>query len=160
MGTSVTIVGAPATPGELPGDYIDSADIYAVFGESNVGKWADLDNDADSVKIAARVNNAILWAENEINSRLRNSAYVLPLANADDEVPAEIVDVAANLAGVWLYENRGVQDYNPDTGQVVHRLRWNRDRAEKTLREILAGVRVVDAVQYTVTRVPAAIANE
>jgi hypothetical protein len=44
------------------------------------------------------------------------------------------------LAAVWLYESRGVQDYDPTTGQAVHRLRWNRDDAKTKIKEILAGV--------------------
>jgi hypothetical protein len=129
-------------------DYIEQSDIEDVFGASNVSKWADLDNDGDETAITARIDKAIAWAENEINSRLREGPYVLPLANDESDVPLEIVDVAANLAGVWLYENRGVQDFDPESGQSVHRLEWNRARAEKTLKEILAGVRVLDAVKH------------
>jgi len=136
--------------------YITKSNIEAVFGVTNVTKWADLDNDGDATKIAARIAVAIAWAENEVDSRLRKSIYTIPF----DTAPVDIVDVTANLAGVWLYENRGVQDFNPDTGMAVHRLTWNRKRAYNTLREILAGIRTLDADMTATTFTPEAVADE
>ena len=59
-------------------------------------------------------------------------------------MPATIVDMAANFAGVWLYENRGVQDFNAETGQALHRLQFNRKRAETALAEIRGNKRQID----------------
>jgi hypothetical protein len=140
--------------------YIVRADIEAVFGAANVAKWADLDNTGITADVAARIDRAIVWASNEIESRFRDSIYALPLANASGDCPPEIVDAAANLAGVWLYENRGVQDWNEETGQVMHRLQWNRRRAYDTLRAILAGQRRIDAVLRVACLKPAVVTDE
>lgn len=131
--------------------YCTRGDIENVFGRVNVAKWADLDNNGVVEDIELRINKAILWASGEVNSRLRRFVYVLPFETA----PVEIVDIVANLAGVWLYENRGIQDFNPDTGQAVHRLEWNRRRAETTLKEILMGNRILDAARTVENEAPA-----
>jgi len=126
--------------------YCVKTDIYDVYGETNTKKWADLDNDEDSAKIDARIAKAIAWADNEIDSRLRKSLYSLPLQDEDGDTPPDILNTAALLAGVWLYENRGVNDFDPDTGAAVHRLAYQRDRAIRTIREILAGQRTILAI--------------
>lgn len=127
--------------------YCEKQDVYDMFGQVNVSKWADLDNDKDSEKIDARIDRAINWGESEVESLLRRSVYDLPITNVQDEVPAEITHITASLAGVYLYENRGIQDFNPETGQVVHRLAYIKDRAMKMIRQILAGQRDLDATK-------------
>jgi hypothetical protein len=134
--------------------YAVKADLEQVFGAKNINQWADLDNDCDAEKIEDRISAAIAYAENEVDSKLRRHIYEIPVTDGESGTPREIVDVVANLAGVWLYENRGVQDFNPETGRSVHRLEFNRQRAEKTLREILAGIRTLDATMRIVTDGP------
>lgn len=137
--------------------YCEKSDIEDVFGITNVAKWADLDGEGDSEAIEGRIDKACAVASSYVDSALRDSVYALPLADAEDEIPLEIVDVAANLAGVWLYENRGTQDVNNETGKGEHRLSFNRKRAEQTLREIRRGQRTITAVFKTgVTTVPKA----
>ena len=116
--------------------YCTRSDLEALFGKANVVKWADLDNDHDSEAIEARIDKAIEVASARIDDRLRSGPYSLPITGD----PPTLVNLAAQLAGVWLYESRGVQDFSPDTGYPVHRLRWHTEQAEKTLREILSGV--------------------
>ena len=124
--------------------YCERSDVEAVYGLSNVAKWADLDNDGDTEKIEARITKALAWAQEEIDSYFRGGRYALPLVK-DDDPPMIILDVAAELAGVWLYENRGVVDFSPESGQPVHRLSWNRKRAYAKIKEIVSGQRVIDA---------------
>jgi hypothetical protein len=113
--------------------YCSRSDVNDVFGASNVTKWADLDNDADATKITARVTRAISWATNEINDRLRDSAYTVPFNGSALPV---IVDLAATLAGIWLYRARGTDDEtNPD------KFTWHWQRVDQTINEILAGKR-------------------
>jgi len=126
--------------------YCTQDDVEQIYGAANVAKWADLDNLGNVVTIAARIAAAIAWACNEIDSRFRKFIYDLPLANAEGDTPLEVTNIAATLVGVWLYENRGIQDFNPDTGASVHKLEWNRRRAERTMREILSSTRTLDAV--------------
>ena len=135
--------------------YAERTDVEAVFGVANVAAWADLDNDGDSSKIDDRVTLALSMADCEINDKLRGGIYVLPLVKTgEDEPPETVVNMAAMLAGVFLYESRGVQDFNPDSGQAVHRLTWYRKRVESTIREITSGVRMLDAELACDTHVP------
>lgn len=125
--------------------YCTKDDVIDVYGAVNVSAWADIDNDKNSAKIDARIDRAIQWACDEIDSFLLNSIYQTPVSSADDTVPADIRNLAATLAGVWLYESRGVVDFSPETGQVVHKLQWQRRRVYDTLRSILAGQRALKA---------------
>lgn len=134
--------------------YCTEEDLYDLFGQVNVSKWADLDNDKDAEKISARVTRAMEWAESEIESLLRKNIYEIPIANSQGEVPQDIKHIAASLSAVHLYENRGIQDFNPETGQSIHRMKYVRDRAMKMLRQILAGQRILDAVTVVNSVVP------
>ena len=140
--------------------YATRATIEAVFGVKNVAKWADLDNNGIAEAIAARIASAIAWADGEIDDRFRKSVYDLPIADADSTTPASIVSIASNLAGVWLYENRGVQDFDEDTGAPFHKLEYNRRRAENAIQAILSGSRTLDAVMRVTRTVPEVIDEE
>lgn len=122
--------------------YCTQQDVKDLFGNNNVVKWADLDNDQDATKISDRIDRAIAWADNEIDSLLRQSVYAIPFVAP---VPLDIKNVSATLAGVNLYENRGIQDFDPETGKAVHRLIYHKERAYKTIRQILARQRHLDA---------------
>lgn len=129
--------------------YCQRSDVEAVFGPSNVLKWADIENDGDVDAIAARVASAIAWATEEINDKLRGGPYTIPLTGLSvaPALPTTVVDLTANLAGVWLYESRGVQDFSEETGTPYHRLQWNRKRAYDAMKEIRAGQRQIDCVR-------------
>ena len=127
--------------------YCTEDDLYAIFGNHNITKWADLDNTGTAETIEARIERAIQHAGAEVDSRLRRSIYIIPLTNSSGTVPEDIIDVVATLAGVYLYENRGIDDYDPDTGRVIHRLIHSKKRAEGIIRAIQAGQRHIDAVQ-------------
>jgi phage gp36-like protein len=124
----------------VPG-YCDRGDIEDQFGVANVGKWADLENHNDDAMISARIDAAIAWAKQEIDDRLRGRYYEIPFSPA----PATIVRIAATLAGVWLYESRGVQDFDEATGKPNHKLAWAKDQADKLLVDIVSGKRRLDA---------------
>ncbi len=121
--------------------YCTPADVFAEYGRANVTQWADLDNRKDGNAIAARVAQAIDEATNEVDDRLRNGGYVLPF----DPVPTTIRKLAARYAGVWLYESRGIEDYDETSGKPQHRLAWQRQNFEKVLTEVRAGKRALDA---------------
>lgn len=134
--------------------YCERADVEAVYGIANVKTWADLDSDGDAEAITARIDAAIAEATEEIDDRLRYGPYALPLANDSDEVPLSVKRMCATLAGVLLYEARGVQDYNPDTGTPVNKLLWNRRRVETFLSEVRARKRTLSAVESVPRRGP------
>ena len=111
------------------------------FGVKNIAVWADLDNDKSATKVAARVLTALAWADAEVNRYMRGGPYAVPLVTSDPV----IVEAASVLAAVWLYENRGVQDYNPDTGEGGHRLMYRKRGAYSTLQNARFGSIRIDA---------------
>lgn len=126
--------------------YCAKSDIESVFGVSNVDNWADLDNDADASKIAARIARAIVVAESEVNDIFRRTGYLIPIVDADGNTPNTIENLTATMAGLWLYEARGISDQDRD-GRPVHRLRYMRLWVRNMLKEIANGNRKIDALQ-------------
>lgn len=116
--------------------YCSQSDIEALFGAVNVRKWADLDNTEVEAPITARVATAIEYAQATINDRLRGGRYTIPLA---EPPPTTIIDTAARLAGFWLYDARGSQDFNEVTGQPISRLLGHYRKAIQTLNDIRRG---------------------
>lgn len=126
--------------------YCTRAQIEAVFGKTNVLLWADLDNDADAAKITARINDAIAVASEDIDDVARCWEYGTPLTTKDTaETPRGIIDLAANLAGIWLYEARGSVDFNERSGAPYHRLAFKLRRSRRILEEIRTGKRKLNA---------------
>lgn len=129
--------------------YSTNADIEARYGVDNVAKWADLNNNQSAAEIDARKSWARTQAQADIDDALRGGPYAVPFAAP---YPAAIVDLEATLAGVLLYESRGVQDFDPETGRPQHRLHYQRSRVEKKLKQIRAG-----AVRLSVAAVATAV---
>lgn len=125
--------------------YCDRDDIEAVFGVDNVELYADLDNDDDSGKITARIAQAISVASEEIDDLMRGLHYRLPLATAGGTTPTSIANLAAHLAGLWLYESRGAVDLDRE-GSPVHRLRYLREWTDRVINDIQSGRRKLDAM--------------
>lgn len=117
--------------------YATQTDVENIFGASAVSKWADRDGDGDSVKKAARIAASLAFADNFINDFLRGGPVSIPITTTP--TPGTIVDVAARLAGVWLYEGRGIEDIDPNLSQPFHRLAMHRRDAHSALRAIKAG---------------------
>ena len=138
--------------------YTTRASLETMFGAANLIEWADLDNDGSDATILTRINAAIAYADAEIDSRLRNSMYSLPIANKAGDTPAVIEDVSNRLAAVWLYEARGVMELDAETGKPIHKLYWHKVDAEKKLNEILAFVRHLDAT-VSAAPVPKALSS-
>jgi hypothetical protein len=128
--------------------YSARSDVEAQFGVTNVTKWADLDNDGDATKIADRIDWAITLADAEIEDRLRYSQYIVPIVGLSG-MPPVIVALSAMRAGVLLYDSRGAQDFDPDSGIPMHRLAGFNKRFETTLNDLLSGRRTLSAVRNT-----------
>jgi len=112
-----------------------------IFGADNVAKWADVFNDGDQDKIASRIDWACKLATAKVYGRLRGGPYTLPFDSPD----ALVVDAAARLAAVALYESRGAQDVDPETGAPQNLLTTHRRQAEVTLGKIMSGQLQLDA---------------
>ncbi len=133
--------------------YAERTDVEQIFGASNVSKWADVDNDQNAEKIEARIAWAIGLSEEKLNNRLRGGPYTVPFGG--DAIPAEIVDAAARLAGVLLYDSRGVTDFDPN-GKPMHQLSAHRDMVDKFIAEVHAN-RVTLDITSTKTTAPAVV---
>lgn len=128
--------------------YCEKTDVEAVFGASNIEKWADLDSDGDAGKIAARIEAAIVFAHNRVDDLLRGGPYAIPIVGV---APHTIKDAAAKLAGVWLYEARGVEDFDESSGEMLHRLSPIKRDAERTLAHIRGGALRLDLPEARTT---------
>lgn len=126
--------------------YSTDDQIEDIFGATNATAWADMDNDGDATKIANRKDRARVVAKARIDDVLRDTAYGVPIQSAAGTVPVTIVDLEARLAGVWLYENRGVVDFDIRSGQPYHRLSFVRRDTQRVLEEIRTGKRKLEAV--------------
>jgi len=111
--------------------YCIVSDVEMLFGETNVDKWADLDNDEDALKIAARIEWAIEEADNRIDTRMRGALYTIPFA---DPAPRTIETLSARLAGIALYDGRGITDQEMDDRMAAHR-----KLVETTFGELISG---------------------
>lgn len=136
--------------------YCARSDIEAIFGVAEVRTWADLDNNQVDADIASRITAAIAYGQSKINDRLRNGPHTIPFT---EPPPNVIVTTCAQFAGIYMYEAKGIVDYNPDTGKPEHRHYLMKREALTTLREILAGVISLDLDDVPATA-PEVVTNE
>lgn len=104
--------------------------------------WANLDSIEDSGDnaeiIDGVIDTAILDADDRIDCALREGQYTVPFSDP----PRLIVRCSALLAGVYLYEARGVQEYavnlesNGAGNRARHKLERQKDEVEKLLVKI------------------------
>lgn len=118
--------------------YCVEADITTIFGATNVEKWSDLDNTGVDATIDARWAAAIAAAGDEIDSWIRPTQYAVPLVDEDGNTPSIITTLAAEFAGVWLYEHQGAVEN--------HALEPVKSRVQQVLREIRDGIRQINAM--------------
>lgn len=130
----------------MSSDYCEKSDIADVVGNTNLEAWADISNSEDAAEITARINRAIDVASDEIDDAMRTSPYLIPLVTAAGITPTVIVDIAAKLAGVWLYDPRGSEDWDRETGKPLHSLSPVKAEAEKKLEDIRTGKKRIDAL--------------
>ncbi|MEA3351193.1 MAG: phage protein Gp36 family protein [Chloroflexota bacterium] len=122
--------------------YCSKSNIVDIFNLLNTERWSDAAGDAAT--IATRIARAIDVASDEIDDELRSSPYLIPIVSPDGTVPTAIVDIAAKLAGVWLYEGKGVEDRGGD--KPVHRLSSVKGEAHLALANIRTGKRRINAL--------------
>lgn len=118
------------------GRYIDKSDVEDRYGQDNVRRWSNLDNDS-TLANTSRITSAISYAEDYIDDRLRHYSYTLPLS-ASEGTLRTIKEVASLLAGVWLYESRGADDTD-EFGRPQNKLSAMRNRAERLLNQVVRG---------------------
>lgn len=114
--------------------YCERTDIELAFGVVNVAIWADVDNNKDADSIAARIDWAIEQASDEFDNKTRATPIQAKLA---DPAPPMVVRMVAYLAGVLLYESRGVTDMD-EKGNPRHQLSWAKQRFDRFIQDVAA----------------------
>lgn len=116
--------------------YIVRADIETQFLPDEIDKWADPHNNDDQTAIDAQVAASIVHAEARVNDELRGGPYAVPLTATT--IPQAIIEATAIIAGIWLYEKRGVVEVD-SAGDPVDRFMFRRTRVQDMLRRIKGG---------------------
>ena len=91
------------------GRYASSGCMYNKFGQDNILAWARFSDSEDEATITSHINAAICYADNFVDDVLRGSPYIVPFY---PDVPSTIRDIACALAGIQLYEARGIEDFD------------------------------------------------
>lgn len=117
--------------------YCERVDIEKVFGIRNVAIWADLDADEDIWTIQQRVEDFCEDASTEVEDILRGAGFVIPLVDSNGLPPKQFAHWVATLAGVNLYEARGVEDSEDGN----NRLLVQRERVMSEFGKIASGHR-------------------
>lgn len=113
--------------------YAIRKDIENIYGKSNIEQYADLNNRKDASEIEERINSMLELAEQTINGRLRGGPYEIPFTTP---VVFLIKDLTARMAGILLYDGRGIVDAE-DEEEGVENLRPHRLQVESTIKQIL-----------------------
>jgi|ERR1700722_952469 len=102
-------------PTTAQGLYAAQSDIEDIFGVTNVAIWSQLDpTQPPGTADVDRIQRALDYADAKIVSFFRNYGnYVTPLAPQNNDVTL-VTRWDATLAGVWLYESRGLRDDTKD----------------------------------------------
>jgi len=129
-----------ATRGQASLAWTSSSELYAMFGRTNVRKWADLENIANEDDISLRLQWAIDEATEEARMQLTDSPVDLPnMVSA----PRPLRIAVTRLAGVFLYEARGIKDTSDEEGK--HRLSSHKKAAQTFFQRVQAGQLRIDA---------------
>ncbi len=124
--------------------YCSVADVYSRWGTVNVQKWADLDDTMTNTTMVSRITLAIEVTAAKMEDVVRGTRYSIPMVGMDGTTPYTIRFLNATLAGVWLYEGKGIQDYEPNTGKAVHRYQFAKDDAESQLKGLVTSTLDID----------------
>lgn len=111
------------------------SEIEKLFGVTNVSKWADLDNTQDADAIAAQIQWVVDHATDEARVELTDSLYNVQSGAVP---PLSLRLATTRLAGVMLYESRGVVDTEDEEGR--HRLRYHDKKAKEFFSRVKAGI--------------------
>lgn len=120
--------------------YSTQADIETFFGTTNVAMWSQVDQTSTAAN-TARIAAAIAHADAEIDSRMRGGRYAVPLAGGDTSYIVK--SWSFRLAGVWLYESRGLRDATDD-GRDANRIAFHRKDVLQEIAEVMLGARQLD----------------
>lgn len=126
--------------------YAIQASVDLLFGANNIDTWADIDGDADAVKMAARKAQSLIVADAEVDDVALLVQYKIPLQTTAAATPTSVADLANRLAGLWLYESYGALEFNPKSGAPAHRYAFMAVRVRRKLEDIRRNQIKLDAV--------------
>jgi len=124
--------------------YSTKSDIDNVFGVKNVIQWSNLDN-TDTSASTARIDEAVLQADTEIDDMMRGGMYAIPFVGTSGNLE-QIKNISAVLAGVWLYRARGVSEVD-DLGKPIDKMAARKKEAVGKLKRYLSGAEQLPAVR-------------
>lgn len=140
----------------LASRYTSLVEIENVFGRHNVAQWMRIEDD-DVPTINARMLSFMEESDEQVDSTLLGGVLKIPFV---DPVPKLIRQAATLLAGVAVYEARGIIDVNPATDQPMHRLALHKKRADTMLKRIRCGRQRVTGIDMIVKTHPVIEAPE
>ena len=141
------------------GRYTNSARISERFGVDNMHIWLSyqVDERDDPTDLAMRAWRFIDMAERELDDMMA-SPYVRKggfSVDDDYEIPELVIDMATDLAGIKMYEARGV-DATDEDGQPPHRLsKIKKELMDKCKRIRLGTTRLSGSASLTPGMAPA-----
>lgn len=95
---------------------LDRKTLELTFGRDNIFKWADLDNNGDDADVELRIAHALSWAQSHFDSLLKGVPAPPSSVSVDD--------VVLKLAGIWLYESRGIAEQDADKSPIAHHRKY------------------------------------
>jgi len=122
--------------------YCTQTDIELIHGQRNVITWSNLDNNVEAA-VTSVIDNAIARADAFIDDELRSGPYAIPLVDKLTGItPLTIKFISAELAGYFLFLNRGLRD-----SDVGERMMQHKKEAESYLNMCRSGQRQLNAVR-------------
>jgi phage gp36-like protein len=128
--------------------YATRTDVENIFGRENVRQWADLENEQDEDDVEERITWALNLSEARVDSRLRESVYVVPFD--EEAMPLEVVDVVARQAGVYLHDGRNIKDQAED-GTPTDAMKPHRKMIADFFTDVLSGRISLSATKHAPT---------
>lgn len=113
---------------------VSKSDVENIWGEVNIRIWSNLDNDTSEAD-TDRITLAITYARNVVNARFEYSAYSTPLVES-----GLVATWIAQLAGIWLYQVRGMRDEDVD-----NKVAAVSDQVNREIDWTLAGMRTLSS---------------
>lgn len=125
------------------GMYIQRSDVENNYGATYVAEWSSYSEGNNPTGNVNRINLAISWAEAQVNNKLGNSPYLVPIQGTSGSTPVDIVDMCSELAGFWLWRSRALKQSAPTQKAMM-------DRAKAVnikLLQIINGTYPLDAIR-------------
>lgn len=129
------------------GKYCNSNDVILKFGQDNVATWLAIDDADYYIDSALRCAEFIKLAEAQVLDSLRGGHIDESFLEPNGQVAPTIRSIAADFAGVRMYEARGVTEFDAESGRPQHRLQYQQKNAEKLLSRLKEGLLRVNVTE-------------